>query len=107
MAFKKKFGKKKGNFTRVGNMFKSDGKFLPDNATFAYGTTCDGKYLEAVVETLTKIAEEGGSARFSLTKWKDQDHPVLSVSPAKPKGEGSPRVKTDDQELEDQGDGVL
>lgn len=84
MAFKRKFGgKKKSSFVRVGNMFKSDKQYLPQGAMFNYSTTTKDDYLTAVVEKLTAIAEAGGAARFTLTKWNDQEHPVLSVSEAK------------------------
>ena len=107
MAFtKKKFGKK-GDFTSIGNMFKSDKEYIPNGATFSYATTCGDKYLTAVVEALTKIHEAGGAARFSLIKWNDNEHPRLTVSPAKSKAPGKRigKAAEDDsfQEQEDAG----
>jgi hypothetical protein len=75
----KKFGKK-SQFVRVGNMFKAEQ--APKGAAFSYGTTVSGEYLDPVAEMIAKAAEENGAVRFSLTKWSDQEHPVLSVAPA-------------------------
>jgi hypothetical protein len=86
MAYFKRGGfKKKSGFVRIGGMFKSDKEYLPENAAFSYNTTCNGKYLEPVVEFINKVYDQGGSVKFSLTKWNDQEQPVLSVSEAKSK----------------------
>jgi hypothetical protein len=87
MAFQKRFGAKKSfgksQFVRVGNMFK--GEQAPKGAAFTYGTTVSGEYLDPVAEMIAKAAESGGAVRFSLTKWQDQEHPVLSIAPAQAK----------------------
>ena len=77
----KKFGK--SQFVRVGNMFKSDK--APRGAAFSYGTTVSGEYLTPFAEVVAKAAASGGAVRFTLTKWADQEHPVLSVAPAEAK----------------------
>lgn len=101
MAFTKKFGGKKSfgksQFTRVGNMFKADQ--APKGASFSYGTTVSGEYLEPVAELIAKAAETNGAVRFSLTKWADQEHPVLSVAPAAAKP--GKRIKKEEGGAED------
>lgn len=98
---------KKGSFTRVGNMFKSDKEYIPKGAAFSYSTTVSGEYLTPVVEALNKAAEEGGAVRFSLTKWQDQEHPVLSISPAQAKaGKRISKAKEDDGLQEDEGQDI-
>lgn len=100
MAFGKKFGgaKKKTEFIRVGNMFQSEK--VPAGASKSFATSCSGEYLEKVVEGLTKILEEGGSARFSLIKWNDGEHPVLTFSKAAAKT-GGKRIKGADEGFHD------
>lgn len=80
MAFQKRFAKKKSDFVRVGNMFKSDKAIK--GATYSYGTTVSGEYLDPVAELIAEAAANGGAVRFSLTKWQDGKDPVLSVAPA-------------------------
>lgn len=103
MAFQRRGSfKKKSGFVRVGGMFKSDKEYLPENSSFVYGTTCSGKYLEPVVEMINKIYDEGGSVKFSLTKWNDQEQPILSVSEAKAKGNvagGGKRITKESREV--------
>jgi hypothetical protein len=78
-----RFGKKKGNFVRVGSMFKDKPEYLHENAKYGYSTTCSGEYLAPVAELIAKAAEEGSGVRFNLKLWKDSKdgNPVLTISP--------------------------
>jgi hypothetical protein len=71
--------RKESNYTRVGNLFQS--KFVPDKATEQLSTRCDGKYLDAVRE----VINNNDAVYFTFTVWRDGEHPVLSVAPAKEK----------------------
>lgn len=73
------FSKKESQYTRVGNLFES--KFVPDKASEQLSTRCDGKYLDAVRE----VINNNDAVYFTFTVWKDGEHPVLSVAPAKEK----------------------
>lgn len=112
MVFQRKFGKKsakKSSFVRVGNMFKSDKEYLPENASFSYSTTTGGDYLGPVAELVAKAAEAGESLRFTLTKWNGQEHPVLSVSPAPAKkGSASKRISkaAEEDDMLDEGQDI-
>lgn len=97
MAFKRNFSKKKSEFVRVGNMFKSDKAIK--GASFSYGTTVSGEYLDPVAELIAEAAANGGAVRFSLTKWQDQENPVLSVAPAQAKP--GKRIKKEEGGAED------
>lgn len=78
-----RYGKKKSNFTRIGNLFKS--KHPKEGMQFQYYTSVEGKYLEAVVDAINKHANDTGSVSFSLVKYTDAEYPVLSVAAGKPK----------------------
>lgn len=103
MAFaKRKFGKKKSSFTRVGNMFKS--KHPKEGMKYQYYTTCDGKYLESVAEVIANAAESGQPIVFNFTKWNDSEHPVLTVSPGKANDSKRITKKQDDSAEDIDGD---
>lgn len=113
MAFAKKFGKKFGpkqqsEFTTIGRLFKSKPEYVHENANYTYGGTVEGEYLNTTIDALVKIRDAKQGARFNLTKWKDNEHPVLKVSPAKSKGDSKRIGKEDsgfhgDEESEDNG----
>jgi len=105
MGFRKFGQKKKSEFVRVGSMF-ADKENIPKGAKFKYGTSVTGEYFAPVAEVFAKAAEAGTGVRFSLIKWEDQEHPVLSVSVANPQ-KGKKITKKDDEGLMDEEDAGL
>jgi len=83
MAFQRKGGfggaGKKSMFTRIGNLFVDDKP--PKGTSKRYSTTASGKYLDGVVTAINEAHKAGQAVRFYVTKWDNQEQPVLTLAP--------------------------